>query len=603
MPAAPTPIAGRYRLGESLGVGGMGQVWLARDEILDRDVAIKEIVLPAELIAADRAGVRQRTLREARAAARLSHPGVAQVYDVLEAGGRTWIVMEYVPSRSLQEVVKVDGPLTPRRAARIGLEVLAALKAAHRAGVWHRDVKPANVLLADDGRVVLTDFGIASIEGDGLVTGSGLVFGSPEYMSPERVQHGTAGPASDLWSLGATLYTAVEGHSPYKRASVVATLTALATSEPDPPRRAGALRPVLEGLLRKDPQSRIDIDEAERRLRVAAMAKVPQPRRRWRSERTYQAGRAEAAEWAGPLSPAQPPSEPAERATEAEEPDATAIRPAQPVPPPPPSPPPSEHATDVGFRDLRTPPAADTTSARPLSTRRNRRRATAVVAAMLTLAAVTWLATRSGPETPVGESPAPSTAGTTATASVAPSTLATVAPEGSAQVTGEASDAPRRSPVAARTVRPRPPLPRGWIDYRDTTGFSVYVPKGWNRSREGSMVYFRDPATGRVLGIDQTTKPASNPVADWRGKASYRVARGDFPGYDEIRIVSVRYWLKAADWEFTFNGRTSRQHVNNRGFVVAKDQAYGIWWQTRHADWAAARPDLQLVFDSFRPKR
>jgi hypothetical protein len=148
----------------------------------------------------------------------------------------------------------------------------------------------------------------------------------------------------------------------------------------------------------------------------------------------------------------------------------------------------------------------------------------------------------------------------------------------------------------------RPPLPAGWFEHRDPTGFSVYVPKGWNRSRKGTMVYFRDPRTGRTLGIDQTTKPAPDPVADWRGKADYRVDRGDFPGYDEIRIDAVRYWRKAADWEFTFNGST-RQHVNNRGFVVSKSQAYGIWWQTSDADWADARADLDVVFGSFRPKR
>jgi serine/threonine protein kinase len=171
------PVAGRYRLNEVLGVGGMGCVWMARDDILDRDVAIKEIVLPADLIAAERDAVQRRTLREARAAARLSHPHVAQVYDVFEADGRTWIVMEYVSSRSLQEVVRADGPLEPPRVAQIGLELLAALDAAHRAGVRHRDVKPANVLLARDGRVVLTDFGIASIEGDSIVTSSELVLG------------------------------------------------------------------------------------------------------------------------------------------------------------------------------------------------------------------------------------------------------------------------------------------------------------------------------------------------------------------------------------------------------------------------------------------
>jgi hypothetical protein len=156
-------------------------------------------------------------------------------------------------------------------------------------------------------------------------------------------------------------------------------------------------------------------------------------------------------------------------------------------------------------------------------------------------------------------------------------------------------------PSVSATGTARPARPAGWIDYRDPTGFSLYVPSGWKRSKEGSIVYFRDARTGRVLGIDQTNKPQWNPVADWRGKASYRVRHGDFPGYQEIRIASVRYFRAAADWEFTFD-RGTRQHVNNRGFVVSSTQAYGIYWQTRDADWTADRADLQLIFDSFRPR-
>jgi hypothetical protein len=159
------------------------------------------------------------------------------------------------------------------------------------------------------------------------------------------------------------------------------------------------------------------------------------------------------------------------------------------------------------------------------------------------------------------------------------------------------------NPTPAAKAGGRPALPAGWRDYHDPTGFSVYVPAGWTRSQSGSIVYFRDNRTGRVLGIDQTDKPKSDPVADWRSQAAYRVSRGDFPGYHQIRIAAVDYFRKAADWEFTFSGSSARQHVNNRGFVVSNSQAYGIYWQTRDADWAAARPDLQLVFDSFRPAK
>ncbi|WP_189082602.1 serine/threonine-protein kinase, partial [Mangrovihabitans endophyticus] len=281
MTAGQATVQGRYRLGRTLGAGGMGRVWQARDEVLERDVAVKEIILPDEMIEADRDALHRRTLREARATARLAHHNVVRVYDVFEADGRAWIVMEYVPSRSLQQALDADGPLSPERAAQVGLEVLAALDAAHRAGVRHRDVKPANVLLGDDGRVVLTDFGIAAVDGESIGTSSGLVVGSPQYMAPERVRHGETEPSSDLWSLGATLYAAVEGRSPYARASVMETVTAIAADEPDPPQRAGALRPVLDGLLCKDPAERIDIVEAEKRLRAAAHAPAA-PRRRGR---------------------------------------------------------------------------------------------------------------------------------------------------------------------------------------------------------------------------------------------------------------------------------------------------------------------------------
>jgi hypothetical protein len=546
MTVGPASVAGRYLLGEVLGEGGMGRVWLARDEVLGRDVAIKELILPPELVAGERDAVQRRTLREARAAAQLNHPSVAQVYDVFTADGRTWIVMEYVPSRSLQQVIDADGPLEPRRVALIGLEVLAALDAAHRAGVRHRDVKPANVLLADDGRVVLTDFGIATIEGDSVVTSSDVVIGSPKYLSPERVRHGVVGPASDLWSLGATLYAAVEGRSPYERPSAMATLTALAADEPDPARQAGALQPVLDGLLRKDPDERIDGAEAERRLRTAAAAAIPRPR-----------------------APREQSTAPAGPAT----------------------------AAGAGIAPTAAP-------ARPTGSGRRPALIAAATAVLLAGAAATWFAIRPGADDAARSTPrsTATAAGAPAGAGPAGSGPAGSGPAGSGPATSPASAVPSAgaSTSASGAARPRPARPAGWIDYRDPTGFSLYVPDGWKRSKKGTIVYFRDAGSGRVLGIDQTGKPQWNPVADWRGQAAYRVRRGDFPGYREVHIVPVPYFLKAADWEFTFD-RGGRQHVNNRGFVVSTTQAYGIYWQTRDADWKAARADLQLIFDSFRP--
>jgi eukaryotic-like serine/threonine-protein kinase len=268
--ALPQLIADRYRLVEPLGQGGMGRVWRARDEVLHRDVAIKELVPPPGLTTDERREMRERSLREARAIARLNNINVVRVFDVLRTDADPWIVMEYVRSRSLQDALAADGPVPPGRAAEIGLGVLGALKAAHKAGVMHRDVKPGNVLLGEDGRVVLTDFGLATVPGDPNVTRTGLVLGSPAYIAPERARDGTAGPEADLWSLGATLYAAVEGQSPYARSSAIATLAALATEPPPPAKRAGPLKAVLNGLLRKDPTQRITAEVAERLLRRAS---------------------------------------------------------------------------------------------------------------------------------------------------------------------------------------------------------------------------------------------------------------------------------------------------------------------------------------------
>src|SRR5690349_23349754 len=266
----PLIVADRYRLVAPLGQGGMGRVWRATDVVLHREVAIKELVPPPGLTPEERQEMRERSLREARAIARLNNINVVRVFDVLRTDADPWIVMEYVPSRSLQDVLAADGPFPPVRAAEIGLGVLGALRAAHRAGVVHRDIKPGNVLMGGDGRVVLTDFGLATVPGDPNVTRTGLVLGSPAYIAPERARDGTAGPGADLWSLGATLFAAVEGQSPFARPSAIATLAALATENVPPSRNAGQLKPVLNGLLRKDPAHRINAEEAERLLARAA---------------------------------------------------------------------------------------------------------------------------------------------------------------------------------------------------------------------------------------------------------------------------------------------------------------------------------------------
>ncbi|GGV74727.1 MULTISPECIES: serine/threonine-protein kinase [Streptomyces] len=268
-------LAGRYRLAESIGSGGMGRVWRAHDEVLHREVAIKELTAALYVSESDQAVLLARTRAEARAAARINHSAVVTVHDVLEHDNRPWIVMELVEGRSLADAIKDQGRVEPAEAARVGLWVLRALRAAHRAGVLHRDVKPANVLLARDGRVLLTDFGIAQIEGDSTITRTGEVVGSVDYLAPERVRGHDPGPASDLWALGATLYTAVEGLSPFRRTSPLTTMQAVVDEEPAEPRHAGPLGPVITALLRKDPTARPDAATAERMLAEAAEGRSP----------------------------------------------------------------------------------------------------------------------------------------------------------------------------------------------------------------------------------------------------------------------------------------------------------------------------------------
>ncbi|WP_329452126.1 serine/threonine protein kinase [Streptomyces sp. NBC_01724] len=268
-------IAGRYRLLGPLGQGGMGVVWRARDEVLGREVAVKEVRAPSGLASSDVQRLYARLEREAWAAARVSHRNVVTVYDVATEDSRPWIVMELIRGLALSEVLDAEGPMTPQRAARIGAEVLAALRSAHASGVLHRDVKPGNVLLANDGRVVLTDFGIALVEGTSALTMTGELIGSPEFLAPERALGRTPGPESDLWSLGVLLYAATEGNSPFRQNTPLNTLRAVVDEELPPPRRAGPLGPVVEGLLRKDPAERLSAEQAEHQLRIIAAGGAP----------------------------------------------------------------------------------------------------------------------------------------------------------------------------------------------------------------------------------------------------------------------------------------------------------------------------------------
>ncbi|MEU8157201.1 protein kinase [Micromonospora sp. NPDC048986] len=557
-------IAGRYRLLDLVGRGGMGRVWRARDEMLHREVAVKEIVPPSWLADPERAEVRSRTMREARAAARLNHPAVVRLYDVVAVDGSPWIVMEYVPSRTLQDVVDAEGPLEPSRAARIGLAVLDALEAAHTAGVLHRDIKPQNVLVAHDGRVMLTDFGLATFDGgDGAMTRPGMVFGSPQYVAPERAAEGVSTVAADLWSLGATLHAAVEGQSPYARSTAMATLSALAAGPPDPAPHAGALAPVLDGLLRRDPRERLDHETARRLLRTAATGRADPPSA---SDRTSVDGPL-------PLPVAQPAT--------AEDPDDQ--DPTVPLPDP------------AVPGDASPGPVPD-----PAAVGRTARRV-AVVAVALLVAVVAGVATAltvagdkprdttgwsaPGPNRPpnggpLGPGPPPDRR------NVPPPPFACVRPD----IIG--------TPVRAGTPNPGDELrpPPGWVWYADTAGFRVSVPATWMFSRDGTVACFQDPASGRAFSVAQGG--AADPLKRLRTARETAAGQGSLPGYDEIRLAAGD---DGAEWEL-------RWQTPHGTWLHARQQVFGadgwtLGWITRDEDWAGAAADWQLVRKSFRPPR
>lgn len=525
-------VGGRYRLLEVIGAGGMGRVWLAEDELLQRRVAIKEIAVPDGSAAP--LDDQLSTIREARAAARLDHPGVVKVFDVVWQPDRSWIVMEYVKSRSLYEAVRADGPLTHRQAARIGLAVLIALRAAHAAGVLHRDVKPHNVLLGDDGRIVLTDFGLATT---GDTDGAGEpVMGSPNYVAPERLRAGPSGPAADMWSFGATLYAATEGLAPFARATTSASLTALlGDDEPRPPGRPGPLTPIIAGLLIKDPQRRSTGADVEPRLR--RMVEEP----------------AETA----PVAPRIP----AQRVG----PDARARGIAR-VPPAPPV-------------EAPRPPAVSPGSGSP-----PRRWRIALAGAVVAVAAAAGAAIV--PDARRGDAPPDTTtAFVSTTGAVAP---APTAAGTAADLCGLATSA---APVLAATARIPSGLPTGWVWYRDPAGFAMAVPRGWLRSAGGTVVCFSDPAGRQTFAVDSTAPLTRRPLAYWQGREKAALAGGALPGYRRVNMGVLLLRQGGAEWEYTWTPDSdNRRHVRRILVTTGGGVPYRLAWTTAEADWPAGLP-------------
>jgi eukaryotic-like serine/threonine-protein kinase len=628
-------VAGRYRLIEHLGSGGMGTVWLAQDELLRRRVAVKEVFPPPGLSDSERQVLRERTLREARTAARLSHPNVVTIYDVAEDDGRPWIVMELIEARSLRELVDENGPLDPRAAARVGLQLLAALRSAHAIGVMHRDVKPGNVLMHADGRAVLADFGIARAEDSPATTTSGVLVGSPSYIAPERAQGERGGPASDLWSLGATLYAAVEGRPPYDRAGALPTLMAVVSEDPDPPRRAGMMWPVISGLLEADPARRLSSAAAEQMLRqvaesvpVPVTAPMPAARQlagpdeagagREKSPATLkQAERTRAFHSNGSPVP-EPSSESgaetsqgmtvAPRAPQAASPREPAVAAGQPAEDADKEMPADEPALAAVSADGTPGPAtpAPTTSVPtgPAPARREnggpepQPRRTRVLAAAVVLVAAAgavlglYVADRPAAGSPASGGPGHAAA-PTRSQPAAPGTPRARTQPATATATAKASARPDFGDQAI--------VPPGYRTYHDPTGFSIAMPDGWNVSRQGHYVYLKPPSGASFLLIDQSDQPQPDPLADWQQQEANR--RATYAGYHRIRLAAIDYPQaeKAADWEFTYYSSGVLTHVLNRNVLANAQHAYALYWSTPQSDWSADYPIFEILARTFQP--
>ncbi|QEU94560.1 serine/threonine-protein kinase [Streptomyces kanamyceticus] len=518
-------IVGRYRITARLGRGGMGTVWRAEDELLGRAVAVKELHVDTGLSELDAERQRERTLREARSVAQVKHPGILVLHDVVRHDEQPWLVMELIDGCSLADRITARGPLPPAEAARIGLALLGALRAAHTSGVLHRDLKPANVLLeAGTERVVLSDFGIAQVAGQTTLTQTGAFVGSPEYTAPERMSGRHTGPEADLWSLGVLLCAAVEGESPFHRDSVAGVLHAVVVDEIRLPEAAGPLLPVVRGLLERDPERRFGADETERALRGFLD-----------EERLPTVAHTPVAAGGGPA-PAAPP---------------------RPSPRPPREP---DDGTPVVLSH--SPPPARRGGRKRISLLGG------VLIAVLAAGGVgtgVWLLTRdgSGTERQAGpaeqvreETGAPEpTKSTTKKAEPKPPPSAAKDPEGSASPTKDAptkapepSDAPTGSPGAGGGQ-----APAGYRTVTDPAGFTLSVPNGFDRSPEPPRTYYYSAGKKFRVGIHPQTPDPKGPLAVMR--QAHEDGPDDYPGYRGGSVQETTHGgHPAALWVFTWDG-------------------------------------------------
>ncbi|MFF3840296.1 serine/threonine-protein kinase [Streptomyces sp. NPDC001930] len=637
-------LAGRYRLGGVLGRGGMGTVWRAVDETLGRTVAVKELRFPTSIDDDEKRRLITRTLREAKAIARIRNNGAVTVYDVVDEDDRPWIVMELIEGKSLADAVREDGTLTPRRAAEVGLAILDVLRSAHREGILHRDVKPSNVLIAEDGRVVLTDFGIAQVEGDPSITSTGMLVGAPSYISPERARGHKPGPAADMWSLGGLIYAAVEGSPPYDKGSAIATLTAVMTEPVDPPKNAGPeLEKVIYGLLAKDPAQRLD--DARARVLLLAVLDAPEPEPRTSPEVTRVVPL--------PPRPDQPPVAPA--TGRGQTPDASADRmrgalnsvrnaaasvKAEPKASSTPS-----AGTAAGAASATRPGGGRPTQARASLTDVVPRRTLVIIAAVAVLAllgTILAVSLRGGDEGNQGKD----SGGTTASAGASAGGDGSGGSGGSDGGKGESPGGPGQQGGAqpgdtgsngstggngttastgstdgsggsngtGTTPSGKPgggtgaQLPAGYtLVTNDRFHFSMAMPATFKLRSipgySGGGIFSESGGFPRIQ-VDFNSSPKDNAAAAWElGKIGVAATSKNYKHFG-IRTVSYKGYPTVADWEFERTQQGMRVHVLNRGFKVDASHGYSIMISCKAEEWngAECRTLRETAFATFSPK-
>ncbi|MEU1665823.1 serine/threonine-protein kinase [Streptomyces sparsogenes] len=572
-------LAGRYQLVSRLGRGGMGTVWRAVDTLLGRDVAVKELHHDEGLDGMSALDVQvqhERTLREARTVAQIKHPNVIVLHDVVEEDDRPWIVMELVDGCSLADRLAAEGPVGPREAARVGVALVDALKVAHARGVLHRDLKPANVLMeSGTGRVVLTDFGIAQVTGSTTITETGTFVGSPEYTAPERMSGRRTGPESDLWSLGVLLCTLVSGESPFRRDSLGGVLHAVVFDEIRPPEAAGVLGPVIEGLLRRDPDLRLTGDEAARMLRrclepgdtpeipleyTPTQPAVPVRGTDSRGPGGHGPGRGAGhgpGHGAGPGGAAGP-------------------GPGGVAPP--------------GAATPATPVAPAATPLAPAPRGRGPRRRTALVAAVAVVAlaglgaGIAALAFDGDGDDTASDGGSRDKPTATASATKTPGEKPS-----KPSPSGKSSAAPSKSAV-----------PAGYELVEDPFGFSIAVPEGYSRVVKGPRVYYNSPGMEFRIGIHVQEQDPKGPLrlsreADARGPQ-------DYPGYRSGQVIETqRDGLPAALWAFIWNG-SADDGGSRQTYDLTWDEAgkmYDVWVSAPVGKKSEGKQHFDTAVDSF----